>query len=119
MWLCVVEEVLHESEQEDGEREENKYPGNEPHLELGLGILTIQTVNEQGQHDKEDQEIKYYHKRFTPRSPMIPARPTNTHTVAETRSKALSDIHLIKHEPTLQPHNKESQWLVGEEMEIE
>lgn len=73
VWFCIVEEVLHEPNQEDGEGEENEYPSHKPGLEVGLRMFSVEPVNEQGQHHKEDHEVEDYHEWFTPCSPLVPA----------------------------------------------
>ena len=85
--------MLHEPSEEDGKGEENKYPTHEPGLKLGLRMFNVEPVNEQGQHHKEDHEVEDYHERFAPRSPLVPARPTHTHTVTETQTEALLNGH--------------------------
>jgi hypothetical protein len=73
VWICVVEEMLHESSEEDGQGEENKYPGHKPCLKVAWCMSNVESVNEQGQHHKEDHQVEDYHERFAPSSPLIPA----------------------------------------------
>ena len=68
--LCVVEEVLKESPEEDGEGEEHEDAGHEPGGEGGLSVLPEQLPYQQWQTHKQDKQVQQRHRYLETQSPI-------------------------------------------------
>lgn len=59
--LCVVEEVLDQPPEEDGEGEQHEDPRYKPGREGGLGVFPDQSPDEEREAHKQNEEVEHCH----------------------------------------------------------